>query len=480
MSITTSDVFLNKLRARQHVLQQLLQNKHYALSFADFKHHLWPQYKHTRHLAYIDNYLQRVAKQLRGEPDGISKLIIHMPPRHAKSTNINYFVAWLFSFMPELRVVLAAYNATLAYRNSKTIRNIIRDTRYQNLSATRLRDDSKAVNAWHTSANGGLVAAGVGGGITGHGGNLIITDDLIAGRAEAESATYKRNLKEWWQNDLLTRLERPAAIVVIGTRWHTSDLYADLHAQGDWTVINLPALAKDNDPLGRASGEALWPEFMDEVQLKELRERMGEYAFAALYQQEPIAAGSRLFDIDNIQVIDNADSFAFSKIVRFYDLAVTTKSKSSYTVGLKLGVTTDEQFVVLDVWRKQAELPDVHEAIVRNAQADGVDVQIRLEAEKAGIVELQYMLRDPRLRQYTFDALPPRGDKYTRASPIAARVQNKRVFVLKRSWTQAFLDELSVFPHGDFADQVDALSGAYAMLSDTPRKLHISDNIFFN
>ncbi|RMG77091.1 MAG: hypothetical protein D6711_02360, partial [Chloroflexi bacterium] len=121
-----------------------------------------------------------------------------------------------------------------------------------------------------------------------------------------------------------------------------------------------------------------------------------------------------------------------------------------------------------------------HEAIVRNAIADGVDVPIRLEAEKAGIVELQYMLRDERLRQYTFDALPPRGDKYTRASPVAARANNNRLSVLSRSWTKAFLDELAQFPNGAFSDQVDALSGAYAMLSKTPNTLQISDNIFFD
>jgi len=475
----TSNDFLEAFKRRNDFVKSVIQNKaHTLLSFEDFKKRLWPKYRHTRHLAYIDNYLQRVAKQLRGEQDGISKLIIHMPPRHAKSTNTNYFIAWLFSFMPELRCVLASYNATLAYRNSKAIRNTIRDTRFQNLSATRLREDSKAVNIWNTDRGGGLVAAGVGGGVTGHGGNLIVTDDLYSGRQDAESATYNRNLKDWWQNDLLTRLEKNGAIVVIGTRWHEHDLYAELHREGNWTVINLPALALENDPLGRAEGEALWPDFLDVERLNALRESMGEYAFSSLYQQKPVASGGKLFDVDKIKVVKQAPQC--KKVVRFYDLAVTAKSKASYTAGVKLGVTDDEQFVVLDVWRKQAELPDVHEAIVRNAIADGVDVPIRLEAEKAGIVELQYMLRDERLRQYTFDALPPRGDKYTRASPVAARANNNRLSVLSRSWTKAFLDELAQFPNGAFSDQVDALSGAYAMLSKTPNTLQISDNIFFD
>src|SRR5690606_7695702 len=113
------------------------------------------------------------------------------------------------------------------------------------------------------------------------------------------------------------------------------------------------------------------------------------------------------------------------------DLAVTAKRSADYTVGLKLGVTADEEYVVFDVYRVQKEFPDVQAGIVQNAQIDGPSVRIRLEAEKAGIVGLQFLLRDPRMRPYTIDAVPPEGDKYTRALPVAARVEAGKVGIVR-------------------------------------------------
>jgi len=173
-----------------------------------------------------------------------------------------------------------------------------------------------------------------------------------------------------------------------------------------------------------------------------------------------------LFDATKIEVVDYVPEC--TQVVRFYDLAVTAKKTSDYTVGLKLGITADERPVILDVYRAQRELPDVQEAIVQNAQMDGVSVPFRLEAEKAGIVQLQFLLRDPRMRSFTLDAKAPEGDKYTRAAPVAARVNAGRVLMVKAAWNRALLDEIAVFPQGEHDDQVDALSGAYGMLESMP------------
>jgi predicted phage terminase large subunit-like protein len=105
---------------------------------------------------------------------------------------------------------------------------------------------------------------------------------------------------------------------------------------------------------------------------------------------------------------------------------------------------------------------------VQNAVIDGPATRIRLEAEKAGIVGLQFLLRDPRMHAYAVDAAPPEGDKFTRAGPVAARVNAGRLKLVRGAWNRAFLDELSTFPVGAHDDQVDALSGAYAMLAARP------------
>ena len=445
-----------------------------TISFPKFKRQFWRNYQDALHQRAIEDALEQVARYLLTDgQEGISRLMIFCPPRHGKTQNVSrFFPAWLLGQNPDLRLILASYGASLAQRNSRFVRNLIASEDYRNLYPdVRLAEDSAAVDIWDVAGHdGGAIAVGVGGGVTGHGANLIVIDDVVKNRAEAESETYRDKTTDWYSNDLLTRLEEPGgAIILMMTRWHTADLAGYLleNERQEWTVLSLPALAEGNDPLGRAPGAALWPERYPVALLQKRREQMGDYPFASIYQQSPLEAGGRLFDTVKIELVEFAPGCA--QVVRFYDLAVTAKRHSDYSVGLKLGITRDERPVILDVYRVQKELPDVQEGIVQNAHVDGKEVSIRLEAEKAGIVQLQYLLRDPRMHSYRLDAVPPEGDKYTRASPVAARVNAGRVLMVRGAWNRAFLDELSTFPVGGHDDQVDALSGAYAMLDNYDR-----------
>jgi predicted phage terminase large subunit-like protein len=455
-----------------------------GLSLTDFKRKFWAAYQHQSFMELIDEKLTQVTQYvLSGGQTGISRLMIFLPPRHSKTTTTSrLFPAWFFTQAPHLRIIMASYGATLAYRNSRIVRNLISRSDYQaTYPNVRLASDSSAVDEWDIADNdGGLIAAGVGGGITGHGGNLIILDDLVKSRAEAESETYRQRVKDWYENDLLTRLEEPGgAIILMMTRWHMDDLAGYLleSERDKWDVLSLPALALENDPLGREVGEALWAERYSVDILNERRARMGEYAFNSLYQQSPMPSKGGLFDIGKIEVIDLTPEC--KQIVRFYDLAVTAKKHSDYTAGAKIGITQDEDIIILHIYRVQKVMPDVEKDIAQNANLDGRKTYIRLEAEKAGIVQLDYLLRRPDMRGYTIDAVPPVGDKYTRAQPFASRVNAGKVKMLRGAWNRALLDEMAMFPMGAHDDQIDALSGAYEMCA-TPRDAEYYDlpNIF--
>lgn len=440
------------------------------LSLTDFKKQFWRNYEHLPYMDRVDDVLSQVAQYvLTGGQSGIGRLMIFMPPRHGKTLTVSrLFPAWLFSHAPHIRLITASYGATLAYRNSRVVRNLIAREDYQQAyPSVKLASDSAAVDEWDIAQyEGGLIAAGVGGGVTGHGANLIIIDDVVKSRAEAESATYRQRVKDWYENDLLTRLEEPGgAIILMMTRWHSDDLAGYLLASEAhmWHVLTLPALAGQDDPLGREFGAALWADRYSVDILNERRARMGEYAFASLYQQQPIPSGTRVFDIDKIEIIDHEPKS--KEFVRFYDLAVTANKHSDYTAGARLGITESEDIVILHMYRVQKVMPEVEKDIAINASLDGVKTRIRLEAEKAGIVQLDYLLRRSDMRGYTVDAKPPVGDKFTRAQPFASRVNAGKVKMLRGAWNRALLDELSVFPSGEHDDQVDALSGAYAMLS---------------
>lgn len=132
-----------------------------------------------------------------------------------------------------------------------------------------------------------------------------------------------------------------------------------------------------------------------------------------------------------------------------------------------MGIMADGRPVIFDMFRAQRSPTEVQESIVQNALIDGSAVRIRLEAEKAGIVQLDYLLRDKRMQAFALDMKPPLGDKFTRATPFATRVNAGKVILCRGSWNHAFIDELSAFRPGcAHDDQVDACSGAYDMLTN--------------
>jgi predicted phage terminase large subunit-like protein len=437
-----------------------------SLGFTRFKRQFWKAYIHTPYHQAMDDLMEQVARYvLSGGKEGIGRVMIFLPPRHGKTKTVSHlFPAWLLSIAPHLRLIAASYGATLAYRNSRFVRNLVASDDYRAAYPTvRLATDTASVNEWDIAEHGGgLIAAGVGGGVTGHGANVIVIDDVIKSRAEAESPTYRQRTKDWFENDLLTRLEEPGgAIILMMTRWHTDDLAGYLlESDEQWRVLNLPAIAGGNDPIGRQPGEALWAERYTVDILTERRSRMGEYAFASLYQQTPLPPGGRLFDTSQIEVIDYVPDC--KRTVRFYDLAVTAKKHSDYTAGMKLGILDDETLVILDMYRAQKIMPDVERDIVQTAAIDGRHTRIILEAEKAGIVQLDYLLRNPSMHGYIMTTAAPEGDKFTRAQPIASRVNAGKVKMVRGAWNRALLDELAVFPSAEHDDQVDAFSGAYA------------------
>lgn len=441
-----------------------------AITLTDYAPSIYRQYIHTPYQALIDTYLEQVALYVMTEGQaGIGRLMIFVPPRHGKTLKVSrIFPSYMIGKKPDLRLIEVSYGVGLARRNSRAVRNIVNTERFhEHFPNVRLSDDTASAVEWDVAGTGGgMIAAGVGGGITGHGAKLILIDDPVKNRAQAESETYREALQDWYTDDLLTRLEEPGgAIVLMNTRWHTDDLAGWLLKQDDraeWTVLSLPALAEANDPLGREQGEALWAERYSVDTLLERRAHMGEYSFAALYQQSPLPSGGGLFKTERIKVYDHPPECR--DMVRFYDLAVTAKKHSDYTVGLKMGITATEELVILDVYRVQKEFPDVQEAIIQNALIDGTQVRIRLEAEKAGIIGLDYLLRDKRMHPFVIDKKAPEGDKYTRALPFAARVEAGRVGIVKAAWNREYLDELAVFPNGAKDDQVDGSSGAYEML----------------
>jgi predicted phage terminase large subunit-like protein len=414
-----------------------------------------------RHQVYLYEKLRKITT---GET---KRLMIFMPPRHSKTETVSVrYSAYMLKRNPKLNIILGSYNQKLANRISRRIRRVIENK-------AELSNERSAAEEWETTQGGGVRAVGVGGGVTGFGAGLVIIDDPVKGRAHAESEAFRERCWEWFNDDIYTRLEPDASIILIQTRWHDDDLAGRLIKAMDepggekWDMVKLPAFSEGRrDPLKRKKGEALWAERYDEKALKRIEKKLGAYSFAALFQQSPIPATGGLF---------NRKWFGKDKVVarapeglnwkRGYDLAVSTRTSADYTASFRCAFDTQGNLYIADGFRKRIEYPDQRRYVVARMQAEK-KTEHGIEKALHGQALIQDLRRLPEVRGVPFKAVKVDADKYTRALAWANMAEEGRVYLVQGSWINDFLDEVCRFTgKGDaHDDQVDAVSLAVGLL----------------
>lgn len=381
-------------------------------------------------------------------------------------TTVRYPV-WRLCKEPSTRCVIAAYNQTLASKFSRKARRLA-ETRLS------LATDRTAVDDWETLQGGGIRAVGVGGGVTGQGFNLLIIDDPVKSREEAESEVYREKLWDWYTDDLYTRQEPGAAIILIMTRWHAADLAGRIlesEQASEWEVIKLPAFAEDADPLGRELHAPLCPERYDTDALNDIRATQSAYTFEALFQQNPTLREGAFFNITKIEIVDAVP--AGLRECRAWDLAASSKS-GDRTAGVRIGVTPDNVFYVTDCTFGQYDPDTVRRLILQTASLDGrrVKVHIPQDPGQAGKDQAQQLVR--MLAGYPVLSESISGDKQTRAFGFAAQVNAGNVKLLKGDWNKVFIEELRQFPTGKYDDIVDAGGDSFNEIATSPQSRGVS------
>jgi predicted phage terminase large subunit-like protein len=307
-------------------------------------------------------------------------------------------------------------------------------------------------------AGGSYYAVGSGGALTGRGADILLIDDPVKGREDADSATYWRNLHDWYQSVAFTRLQPGGAVVLIQTRWHEDDLGGWLlreHAAENWTVVSLPAIAEPGDALGRAEGQALWPAKFSIKTLNRSREAIGSAAFASLYQQRPAAIEGSIFKREWWRFYAPAGQPPrFEEVILSLDTAYKTGASSDYSVALVLGVG-DTGYFILDVWRGRAEFPKL-KAIVTEMAAKWRPDRVLIEDAASGQSLIQELRTSSRL---AVTPVKVGSDKISRAHAVTPMIDAGRVFLPEQApWLGEFLDELSSFPAAAHDDQTDSLT----------------------
>lgn len=425
------------------------------------------------HLLLLDEYLVKVAS------GDIKHLMIFMPPRHGKSElTSKFFPTWFLSRFPDKRVILTSYEADFAATWGYKVRSLIQEHGPTKLGI-EIASNSSARDRWDILGHsGGMMTAGVGGAITGKGADLLIIDDPVKNAEQAQSTRYRDKTLDWYKSTAYTRLEPGGAVIIIQTRWHDADLSgALLDEEGHkWTVLSLSAIAGQNDPLGRKPGEALFRERFDEEALTEIRETLGPYWWAALYQQTPQDEEGAIFKTQYFRYatfIDGIIDLGLGKrkylceeckIFQTCDPASTTSSKSDYFVLATWAQTPENDLVLLDLLRLRLESPDQVNLFWQQFKKWN-PVSQWVETVGAGKVLYQFLDNEGLPVK---ELKPGTRDKVTRAIPAAARMAAGRIFFRAGApWIQDLEDELVSFPNGTHDDQVDNVSYAFQVMIES-------------
>lgn len=395
---------------------------------------------------------------LRASP----RLMIMAPPRHGKSEMVSRrFPAWALGRNPDRAIIAASYTASLALRMSRDAQRVMDDSAYARLfPAARLSrpgaagEGVRTAERWEiTGRRGSYQAVGVGGSVTGMGGDIVLIDDPIKGRKEADSKLIRDRIADWYANDAYTRLEPGGGVCIVNTRWHEDDLSGRLldamQAGGDpWRVVRYAAIDDQ--------GCALHPERYPIEKLRRIEKAIGPRAFGALYQQAPAPAEGHLFAVAKMGVVEAAPAKA--RRVRAWDLAAT--ADGDWTAGA-LFADTGEGYVIEDVVRLRASPAEVRQALRATAERDGraVRVVIPQDPGQAGKDQAQSLAK--LLSPFSVTIERATGSKAIRAEPFAAQVGAGNVAMKRGGWNAALIDELTAFPAGAHDDQVDACASAF-------------------
>ena len=465
---------MQSLPSRQEIqAEKRRRSKEKSKTLIGFTEYTNPRYQAARHHKFIAAQLERA---FTGEVD---RLMLVCPPRHGKSELASRrFPPWCLDKRPDLQFISASAGADLAHDFGREVRNIVSSEEYQAISETRLAEDAKAANKWLTNEGGSYYAVGVNSNVMGRGADILLIDDPFGRMKDADSETERNNVWEWYQGSLYNRLQPGGRIIVIGHRMHEDDLQGRLLAQqsqgGDqWEVVNLPAIAEDNDPLGRDPGEALWPERFPVEALKRIEANTIPRYYSALYCGRGSPAQGDMFKPDSLVKRDDRGECVMW--VRAWDLAAS--KTGDYTVGVLMGRTEDGRYIVADVRRIRGTPDEVEALIAETASMDGVGVRISLPKDpgQAALFQVQYLTS--KLAGFSVHDSPEAGKKEVRAEPFASQVNVGNVSIVRGDWNYGYVDELRSFPDGKHDDRVDASSRAFQFLCEETGLFAVSDGL---
>ena len=427
----------------------------------------------------------------------IDGVMLFLPPGSAKTTyGTKLAAAWALGHRDNYNVIATSYGQTLTNGFSRDVRKIVSQPIYKEITGAQLTYGEAAVGEWSLSNGSRYFATSIGGSVTGKRGNLVIVDDPIKGRQDANSEVIRESTWVSLRDDFFTRVKPGEAlkILMIMTRWHEDDPAGRILGEewkGEsglwegtdgriWKIINCPMEAEhDDDPLRRKRGDLLWPE-MENFTVKDVaRYKKDPLTWNSLYQQRPAPAEGVILKTSSWRRWELTDpktgEIALPKmecIFSSYDTAFTEDDleDNSYSACTLWGVFYNEwdehyHVMMIGAWRERVDFHDLVATVKRHYEQyikrPGIEGRILVEKKASGI-SLCQELRRARLPVQPIEHAGPPGarGKVPRAHSAAYLLDERAVWYVDNDMTQAVIRECASFPFTKHDDWVDTVSQA--------------------
>lgn len=438
------------------------------LSIDELRQNLWrfAIYKYAERLSrgswvpykWLNYTLWRIQAAIM---NGGARVIVNAPPRHGKSTGIaKWLPVWYLDLFVSNRVLLGSHGDEFASEWGMAVRDEFIENSF---TRTRVSSSLKKADNWRTTEGGGMKCMGVGGSVVGRGGDLIIITDPHKSWVEVQSPTYRKRTTDWFESDVYTRREPGASIIVEHTRWHEEDLTGYLVNEhgDDWDVISLPALAEEDDPLGRNEGDPLCPERWSKEILEKTRDTMIDVMWGCLYQQRPAPIGGNIVNADWFKywekLPDQPDEWLQSWDCTF------KKTGTSMVVG-QLWCRKGPDFYLIDQCREKLSFTETLESIKTMCKRWPQATQLLIEDKANGPAIIDTLKKEiPGIIEEK-----PVKDKTSRLIAVSHLIKGGNVYIPDPrlyDWVYNYKIELSTVPGAKYDDQADSTSQALKYLS---------------
>lgn len=386
-------------------------------------------------------------------------------PTHNSWSITETLPSWFVGFNPDKRVIIVSYGDDLARRFGRN--NKLKAVEQQEnlfLNLELLRDSDTDI---YTDKKGSILSRGIGGGVTGQSADLIIVDDPIKNKKEANSQNIRDAIYSEYRDSLLSRLSSSGKAIVIMTRWHEDDLIGKIMSMKNqsYFCLNLPCEAEENDLLGRAVGEPLFPEIgKDKKWLEKMKrtysDKEGIRSWLALYQGRPTAQEGNMFKRHYWRFYDPQLDMPtyFDEIIQSWDCAFKDEDDHDFVCGTVWGRQA-ANYYLLDLVNEKMDIIYTMRGI-ENMSNKWPKALVKLVEDKANGPAVIRLLRN---KIAGLVPVTPDGGKVARANAVLGAVESGNVFLPIPElypWVLDYIEQMASFPNGANDDMVDSTTQA--------------------